>query len=114
VIVIPHVGREAAAQDAVTLGQPAEQAGNMREALRHYTAGLQAIKRGSAEAVRLHEKIIDLVRSLEPRPAIPLEAERHFVRGGAPWQSWHDSPRTTKQLPMSCGKRIAISILKSN
>lgn len=70
------------AQDPLALGQQAEQAGNAREAVQQYTLALQTLKDGSAEEAELREKIIDLVRGLDPKPAIPEEAERRFIRGG--------------------------------
>jgi tetratricopeptide (TPR) repeat protein len=72
----------AAAQDVMILGRQAEEAGNAREAVRHYTAALQVLSAGSVEERQLREKIIDLARTLDPKPAISDEAERRFVRSG--------------------------------
>lgn len=47
-----------------------------REQLQQYVAELQ--KNPSDDALR--EKIIKLVVSLDPRPTIPEEARRHFIR----------------------------------
>jgi len=72
----------AAAQGAEEAqGQAAEKAGNMRGAVTHYVAALQSAAEGSEADQRLREKIITLVRKLNPRPAIPDEATRFAVRG---------------------------------
>jgi tetratricopeptide (TPR) repeat protein len=70
-------------QSAEELGQAAEQRGQLREALRHYVAALQAASEGSSTDQRLREKIIRLVQRLDPPPAIPDEAERYMGRGQA-------------------------------
>lgn len=97
-----------AAQDRQTLGQQAEQAGKLREALTYYVAALQDTPERSDAEQRLREKmiagfprylqqafqdadanqllrekIIALVQKLKPPPAVPEEAERHMARGRA-------------------------------
>lgn len=69
-------------QNAMALGQQAEQAGNVREAVRQYTMALHGLSSGSNDEQQLRGKIIDLVRGLDPKPAISEEAERRFISGG--------------------------------
>lgn len=61
----------------------AEQAGNLREAVTHYTAAFQALPWTDPTKVKLEEKIINLAVKLDPPPAIPEEAERRSARGRA-------------------------------
>lgn len=67
------------AQDALAAGRQAEEAGNVREAVGHYTVALQATKPGSAEELQLRERIINLVKKIDPKPAVPEEARRYAV-----------------------------------
>lgn len=69
------------AQDQESLGLAAEQAGRLREALKHYVAALQSVSEGSASDQALREKIISLVQKLSPAPVVPEEARRFAVRG---------------------------------
>ena len=63
------------------MGQAAEAAGKLREALTHYTAALASTMEDSADDQRLREKIIGIVQKLDPPPAVPEEAKRFMVRG---------------------------------
>ncbi len=71
----------AAAEEDEALGQAAEQAGKLREALAHYTSALSSAS-GEADT-RLRERIIQLVTTLDPRPAIPDQAMRSLARAQA-------------------------------
>ena len=73
--------QQAPAEEA--LGQQAEQAGRLREALTHYVTALQSAPDGSDTDQRLREKIIGLVPKLTPPPAVPDEATRYMGRGRA-------------------------------
>ncbi len=64
-------------------GEAAEKAGKLRDALKHYVTAFQITPNGSNDRPRLRSKIIELVRKLDPPPAIPEEAERRMVRGKA-------------------------------
>ena len=74
---------QAPGQDSEAAGIAAEQAGRVREALQHYLAALrnQPDPPPLQADDRLRERIIKLVRSLTPSPAIPEEAERFSIRG---------------------------------
>jgi len=61
------------------LGQQAEQAGRLREALTDYVTALQTAPAGSAADQRLREQIIALAQKLAAAPVVPEEARRHFV-----------------------------------
>lgn len=65
-----------------SLGESAERAGQLREALKDYVAALQSVADGSADDQRLREKIIKVVQKLDPPPALPEEAEKYMIRGG--------------------------------
>ncbi|OGV57447.1 MAG: hypothetical protein A2283_00045 [Lentisphaerae bacterium RIFOXYA12_FULL_48_11] len=67
--------------DSESNARSAEKAGNLREAVKHYTAALQSATAGRDDKGWL-EKIIKLSAKLDPKPAIPEEARRYFVRGG--------------------------------
>lgn len=69
--------------DEESLGRSAEQAGKLREALKHYVTALQATPEGSPTEQQLRETIITLARKLDPPPAVPEEALRHLGRGQA-------------------------------
>ncbi|MBI2497218.1 MAG: hypothetical protein HYV75_04615 [Opitutae bacterium] len=69
-------------QDAEAAGRAAEEAGRLREALEHYSAAHAATTHEyTAGRLNLDEKIVDLVLRLDPKPALPEEAERHMIRG---------------------------------
>lgn len=74
-------GPVAAQSSEETLGRSAEQAGLMREAVTHYIAALGSAVDGTPGEQWLREKIITLVRHLEPPLAVPDEAIRFEVRG---------------------------------
>jgi len=76
-----------AAQDQETLGNAAEQAGNLREAFAHYVAALQSVPEGTNEDQHLRENIIALAQKLDPPPVVPEEAKRHAARGTAAIES---------------------------
>ena len=61
----------------------AEQAGKLQEALADYVSLLRSVTAGSATDRRLREKIIKLVKRIQPPPAIPEGAIRHIGRGQA-------------------------------
>jgi tetratricopeptide (TPR) repeat protein len=61
----------------------AEQEGKLQEALAGYMSLLQTTPSGSATDQRLREKIIKLVKQIQPPPAIPDNALRHLGRGQA-------------------------------
>lgn len=69
------------AADSESLGQQAEQAGKLREALTHYVSALQSASEGSSKDQQLREKIIILAQKLTPPPAVPEEAEKYLMRG---------------------------------
>lgn len=69
--------------DALSDGHSAEKAGKLLEALEHYTAALQQTREGSEDEYKLQERIIKLVRNLNPPPAVPEDAYRHMARGEA-------------------------------
>lgn len=73
----------AMAADEETLGQQAEQTGNLRQALTHYINALQSPEEYSPKDQRLREKVISIVQKLKPPPAVPEEAERYMARGRA-------------------------------
>lgn len=77
----------AQAQQEEDLGRTAEQAGRLREALKHYVAALQSVSEGTASDQKLREKIISLVQRLSPPPAIPEGAERYLARGRAAFKA---------------------------
>jgi len=62
-------------------GQAAAQAGKLRDAFTHYLTAYRALSWGSDSKSRLEKEIIELVLKLDPRPAIPEEAERRMARG---------------------------------
>ncbi len=63
------------------MGQAAERAGRLREALAHYVSALQSATEGSTDDQRLREQIISIAGGLDPAPAVPEEAKRFMVRG---------------------------------
>ena len=65
------------AADEETLGRQAEQAGKLRQALTYYVEALKV----DINNQKLREKIIKLVRKIQPPPALPDEARRFTVRG---------------------------------
>src|SRR3990172_1706101 len=69
------------AADEESIGQQAEQAGKLREALTHYVSALQSASEGGSKDQQLREKIITLVQKLTPPPAVPEEAVKYLVRG---------------------------------
>ena len=71
------------AADEEALGRQAEEAGELRQALTHYVSALQSVSEGSSDDQRLREKIVRLVKKIEPPPAIPEEAKRRMARGRA-------------------------------
>jgi TPR repeat protein len=69
------------AQELTAAAEKSERAGQLREALNQYLVALLNLPEPvplDADA-RLREKIIKLVASLQPQPAIPEEASRHEV-----------------------------------
>jgi len=69
--------------DALSDGLAAEKAGKLREAAGHYTSALQQTREGSEAERKLQERIIKLVRNLNPPPAVPEDAYRRMARGEA-------------------------------
>jgi tetratricopeptide (TPR) repeat protein len=69
--------------DEASLGHKAEQAGKLRQALNHYLNALQSAQEGSYKDQELRGKILNIVKRIQPPPAIPEEAERHMARGEA-------------------------------
>jgi len=69
--------------DLLNDGREAEKAGKLLEALGHYTAALQQTREESDWERKLQERIIKLVRNLNPPPAVPEDAYRHMARGEA-------------------------------
>lgn len=69
------------------MGQAAEQAGKLRDALTHYVSALQSLYEGSADDQRLREKIIEVAQKLDPPPAIPDEVITYEGRAEAAAQS---------------------------
>jgi len=69
--------------DKEVRARQAEQAGKLQEALAYYVSLLQSVTAGSATDRRLREKIIKLVKRIQPPPAIPEGAIRHIGRGQA-------------------------------
>ena len=65
------------------LGRQAEQAGKLRQALKHYVSALQSTSEGSSKDRQLREKIIRLALRIKPLPAVQEEAERRMARGRA-------------------------------
>lgn len=80
---VPNRQFDVKAQDKETLGQQAEQAGKLREAVTHYIAALQVAPEGSEADQRLREKIIALVQKINPPPAVPDSAVQFMGRGKA-------------------------------
>jgi hypothetical protein len=83
VLLIPHftISPTITIADEAAMGQQAEQAGKLREALSHYVTVLQSTPEGSDAEHGLREKIISLVQKIQPPPAIPEEAWKFSVRG---------------------------------
>ena len=69
--------------DKEVRARQAEQAGKLQEALTDYVSLLQSVTAGSATDRRLRENIINLVKRIQPPPAIPEGAIRHIGRGQA-------------------------------
>lgn len=69
------------AADEESLGQQAEQAGKLREAVTHYVSALQSASEGGSKDQQLREKIITLAQKLTPPPAVPEEAQKYMGRG---------------------------------
>jgi len=69
--------------DRETAGLAAEQAGQLRQALDHYIAALQALPDQPPEdnERRLRERIIKLALKLDPPPAVPDEARQRIAAG---------------------------------
>lgn len=65
--------------------ESAEDAGKMREALRHYLAAVRSMPGGTltAKDVELRRKVIALVRKLDPPPSVPEEAQESLDRAEA-------------------------------
>jgi tetratricopeptide (TPR) repeat protein len=61
----------------------AERAGKLTEALGYYVSALQALSEDSKAEQRVRKEIIALVNKMDPKPAIPDEAKRYFLRGEA-------------------------------
>jgi tetratricopeptide (TPR) repeat protein len=61
----------------------AEQEGKLQDTLTNYLSLLQTAPSGSATEQRLREKIIKLVKQIQPPPANPENALRHLGRGQA-------------------------------
>jgi tetratricopeptide (TPR) repeat protein len=59
----------------------AEEVGHVRDAVTSYVAALGVAADAGMEEGPLRERIIELVGSLTPSPAIPEEARRHAIRG---------------------------------
>jgi formylglycine-generating enzyme required for sulfatase activity len=61
----------------------AEGRGQLREALKRYMIALESLGDADSPQIdqRLRERIIKLVQKLDPPPAFPEEARRHFVVG---------------------------------
>ncbi len=74
----------------VALGQQAEQAGRLHEALTDYVAALQAATEGSDVERQLREKIISLALKLSPRPTLPPDAIRFAGRAKAAVEAAQD------------------------
>ena len=68
-------------RDLTQLASNAEQAGQLRESLKHYTSALQYVAEGSTEARDFKERILRIARSIKPPPALPEEAHQHLVYG---------------------------------
>ncbi len=85
----PEAAREEAIRAAgaphVAQAEAAERAGNRREALTHYVAAVQALPAGEIGAYEfdLRSRVIRLVETMDPAPAIPPEALQHFAIGEA-------------------------------
>jgi tetratricopeptide (TPR) repeat protein len=72
------------AQSIESDGNSAEQAGNLREALKDYVAALQGVPDGSEADPRLREKIIRVVQKMKPViPDVPDEVIDHEGRAEA-------------------------------
>ncbi len=69
--------------DEVSLGEAAEKAGKLREALTHYVSALGSVSEGSADDQSIREKIIQMAQKLDPPPAISKEAKKYMTRGEA-------------------------------
>jgi tetratricopeptide (TPR) repeat protein len=81
-IVLPliiFVAIKSQTADKVSMGQQAENAGDLQQALTHYIEALKADENNH----QLREKIIKLARKMQPSPSIPEEAERRMLRGEA-------------------------------
>ena len=70
-------------QQDIAKAEEAASAGRMREALRLYTYALAISPPFSRHELKIQQAIIKLVQNLEPKPAIPQEAERHAFRAQA-------------------------------
>ena len=71
----------AKSRELVEQGRRAEQAGQFREALKHYASLLQFVSPGSEQERDARERIIKTVQNLAPPPAIPEGAHQHLVYG---------------------------------
>src|SRR6266849_5776539 len=80
---------QVAPSDREAAGLAAEQAGQLRDALDHYLAALQALPESPpADADRrLRERIIRLASKLDPPPAVPAEAQERLAKGQAALKS---------------------------
>jgi tetratricopeptide (TPR) repeat protein len=65
------------------LARKAEQEGKFQEALTIYLSLLQTATSGSDTDQRLREKTLELVKRIQPPPAVPERALRHLGRGQA-------------------------------
>ncbi len=83
VLLLLGLGNTPSYADEAALGRQAEEAGNLRQALKHYVNALQSTSEGSSIERRLREKIIKLVQKIQPPPAVPEEAKRRMARGRA-------------------------------
>jgi len=70
-----------------------ESEGKLREAIKHYVAAIQALPEGNTTAkdFELREKVIKLVLSLDPPPAISEDVQQMFNRAEAMAKAAKDS-----------------------
>ncbi|MBI4345384.1 MAG: ankyrin repeat domain-containing protein [Elusimicrobia bacterium] len=70
-------------QAAEKEGDEARRNGRSEEALSRYASAAQLAPGATPEARRLREKIVTFAASLDPKPAVPEEANLHMLRGMA-------------------------------
>lgn len=76
-----EVAKQSAIQMRIDQGKAAEDNGQLRKALDIYQSALGEVKPYGNQDKLVRERIIGLVRRLDPRPTISEEARRHVVYG---------------------------------